>query len=227
MRTYPHPSARFGVCTYEGPPGHKRLVRCANPRACTLDYEGPPGQERKVRCYIAPLEKTIHFEGERGDERQAWVEYNDGDIHYVRQGPYPGLARKVLIVSPCRGHTTFLKGEFKMERVVARVIGSGANSEKLAFDGPRGQERRVRRTLPNGTVYHYEGERGHEQITHALLPCGRRVGRIRLLWMAARACVLKANIVHFWQSETQRRLCAADGAGRRADLASFEAQFGS
>lgn len=222
-----HPAARHGALrTFEGPPGHERLVRSGGAGGAIVDYEGARGQERKVRCHIPSTGRTVYFEGKRGEERPNRAEFEDGDIHYLVDDP-PGHQCQVLIVSPSRGHVTFLKGESRMERVVARVVGNGANSEKIAFDGPRSRERQVRRTLPNGTIYHYAGERGQEKATYAILPCGRRVGRVGLLWMAARAGVLKANIVHFWQSETQRRLCASDGAGRRADLASFEAQFGA
>lgn len=209
--------------TYEGPAGQRRLVALSYPGGATLKFEGPKGQERKVSCHIASLGATYHFEGARGNELRVRAEYGDGDVYYL-SGVVRGRERRVLLVSPSRGHTTFFCGEKGAERVLARIF---ANGENRAFDGPRGQERQVRRSLPNGTVCHYQGERGHERASHALLPDGRRIGRGRLLWLVARAWALKREIALFWQAETQKRLCAPNGAGRRLDLASFAAEFGA
>ena len=43
----------------------------------------------------------------------------------------------------------------------------------------------------------------------------------KLLWPRVRAMARAASLVHYWQGETQRHLCAPGGAGRAEDLAAW------
>ena len=47
------------------------------------------------------------------------------------------------------------------------------------------------------------------------------------LWVKVRRWVAKRAIALHWQERTQMRLAAPNGAGRRADLAAYMADFGA
>ena len=68
---------------------------------------------------------------------------------------------------------------------------------------------------------HYSQQRAYAQL--------HRRTNVRRAWALLRrhahAVDTAARVVFFWQEETQRKLCAPDGAGRAADRAAFEAEF--
>ena len=65
-----------------------------------------------------------------------------------------------------------------------------------------------------------------EHVMHmAGLAERRKIRKARRRWMLVKDTVDAKRIALFWQEQTQRKLCAAGGAGRAADAAEFAAEF--
>ena len=51
------------------------------------------------------------------------------------------------------------------------------------------------------------------------------IRKARRRWMVLKDTVDAKRVALYWQEQTQRGLCAPDGAGRAADAAAFQAEF--
>lgn len=63
-------------------------------------------------------------------------------------------------------------------------------------------------------------DKGHKRV----LAARRRLARV-VLGRLLRRAVARRAIALYWQEQTQRALCAPDGAGRAADTAAFASEF--
>ena len=52
-----------------------------------------------------------------------------------------------------------------------------------------------------------------------------KIRKARRRWMVLKDAVDAKRVALYWQEQTQRGLCAPDGAGRAADAAAFQAEF--
>ena len=52
-----------------------------------------------------------------------------------------------------------------------------------------------------------------------------KIRKARRRWMVVKDAVDERRVVLYWQEQTQRKLCAPDGAGRAADAALFASEF--
>ena len=52
-----------------------------------------------------------------------------------------------------------------------------------------------------------------------------KIRKARRHWMVFKDAVDERRVALYWQGETQRKLCAPDGAGRAADAAAFASEF--
>jgi len=65
-----------------------------------------------------------------------------------------------------------------------------------------------------------------EHVMHmAGLAERKKIRRARRRWMLVKGTVDAKRIAFYWLEQTQRKLCAPDGAGRAADAAAFTSEF--
>jgi hypothetical protein len=209
-----------------------------------LEYlDGPKDEERTVSRRLAC--GTLHvYEGPANHEHMVMQERVDGSKVYFNGND--GVEHMVRRVDQS-GDTTYYAGDQGEERVVLTV--SGGRKDVTFFKGLPGHERKCTRMTHNGTVHYNTSDEIYELIDrwvganghvwryrlgfpnvpiHADLPDGRRLNRAGLLWWIARRWVWQIlQPALFWQSETQKQLCAPEGPGRRQDRAAFESDFGA
>lgn len=80
------------------------------------------------------------------------------------------------------------------------------------------------RLSTKGKLQQREYHRHHIAYTTGLAE-RRKIRRARRRWMVLKNLVDARRVALYWQEQTQRRLCAADGEGRAADAAAFRAEF--
>lgn len=101
--------------------------------------------------------------------------------------------------------------------------GASLTSRELLARGEDWLNRHPVRHLPIESA-----ERQNWNYVHSrVMLLGFRISELACIhWRLVRGPILKRAVVLYWQEQTQRALAAPGGAGRKADRAAFESEFG-
>ena len=233
-------SGRDEVQYFKGGQGEEYLVRKYDRRyKSTKHYVGSRGQERKAR--------TEHSNGQVDHYDVSFefkpavltrTEYPNGSVD-VFDGIWDNHPHRVRHIHPSGqvdhfGHGPFLDCDF-----TERTEWPDGTITHFQFLHNEFEHLPLVTELPSGQVcYHgtlLQKMRAvaagcHEDskwVTRVELRNGRVLSDASFRWVKVRRWVTKRVIALYWQERTQMRLAAHDGAGRRADLAAYEADFGA
>lgn len=254
-QTYSGANHRYGnrnvVKFYKGPKGKERLVSKHDwDNGTTKHYQGPQGREHKVReetsegrvyHYVkewpgyyqsAVLERTVHpdgsvdvYDGEDCDghaDRVSHIHPSGQVDHFGRPSNYCDTKFTVRTEWP-DGTITHFQYRYKDHEEVplvtehpnGQVTYHGALLPEKKGSGPQ-------TLIPDG-----KKRNTYKWQMRIELRNGRVLNGAFFHWLRVRRWVTKRVIALHWQERTQMRLAAPDGAGRRADRAAYEADFGA
>ncbi len=196
---------------FEGPAGYERTVRTVDSQGGTSYYEGDFLHERCVR-YVSADGHVYEYEGDERDGG-AWLErhtYPSGQVDHHH--PDYGIIERTAWPDGTIDHFQFCYAS-RTHRV---LVTEQPNGQVRYLSSPVFQ--RHEWWMPGGWC------KGGASIW---LRDGRILGGAALRWVQVRRWVAARAIALHWQERTQVRLAAPGGAGRAADLAAFEADFGA
>ena len=196
---------------FEGPAGYERTVRTVDSDGGISYYEGDFLHERCVR-YVRADGHEYEYEGDERDGG-AWLErhtYPSGQVDHHH--PDYGIIERTVWPDGTIDHFQFCYAS-RTHRV---LVTEQPNGQVRYYSTPVFQ--RHEWWMPGGWC------KGGASIW---LRDGRILGGAALRWVQVRRWVAARAIALHWQERTQVRLAAPGGAGRAADLAAFEADFGA